>query len=359
MRSAEVKSQTGPLVAPFPYFGGKRRAAGLVWPRFGTVANYVEPFCGSLAVLLGAPSGHRSETVNDANGLIVNFWRAVQSAPDEVAKWADWPVTEIDLESRHGWLMNRAERLRQFLEDPDYFDPKIAGWWVWGACCWIGSGWCTGQGPWVSNGVEFYNRREFAASWPIGIKRALPHVGNAGMGIHRQVDGAGCHERHQYIVAWLRLLCDRVRHVRVLCGDWSRAVKPAVTVRHGMTAVFLDPPYGADNIAKGLYAQGGNVTADVRAWCAEHGKDPLLRIALCGYEGEYDLPGWTVVVSRATTGGGYGNTSQNANHQRERIWFSPHCVMDSTGPFVSSTGKIDGRKRPKSKGIAHDAQKRT
>lgn len=30
------------LQAPFPYFGGKHRAAPLVWERFGDVANYVE-----------------------------------------------------------------------------------------------------------------------------------------------------------------------------------------------------------------------------------------------------------------------------------------------------------------------------
>jgi hypothetical protein len=32
--------------------------------------------------------------------------------------------------------------------DPDYFDAKIAGWWCWGACAWIGTGWCSGEGPW-------------------------------------------------------------------------------------------------------------------------------------------------------------------------------------------------------------------
>ena len=40
------------LKAPFPWFGGKSKVAGLVWERFGDVANYVEPFAGSLAVLL-------------------------------------------------------------------------------------------------------------------------------------------------------------------------------------------------------------------------------------------------------------------------------------------------------------------
>src|SRR5689334_19180994 len=43
------------LKAPFPWFGGKSRVASLVWERFGEVRNYVEPFAGSLAVLLGRP----------------------------------------------------------------------------------------------------------------------------------------------------------------------------------------------------------------------------------------------------------------------------------------------------------------
>jgi hypothetical protein len=62
------------LAAPFPWFGGKRRVAGDVWARFGDVDNYVEPFAGSLAMLLGRPAGHRGriETVNDLDGFVSN-----------------------------------------------------------------------------------------------------------------------------------------------------------------------------------------------------------------------------------------------------------------------------------------------
>lgn len=35
------------LVAPFPYFGGKRRAAPIIWRELGDPAGYVEPFAGS------------------------------------------------------------------------------------------------------------------------------------------------------------------------------------------------------------------------------------------------------------------------------------------------------------------------
>jgi site-specific DNA-adenine methylase len=37
---------------PFPWFGGKSPVASRVWMALGDVANYVEPFCGSCAVLM-------------------------------------------------------------------------------------------------------------------------------------------------------------------------------------------------------------------------------------------------------------------------------------------------------------------
>lgn len=41
------------LKAPFPYFGGKASVAGPVWARLGSdCRSYVEPFCGSMAMLL-------------------------------------------------------------------------------------------------------------------------------------------------------------------------------------------------------------------------------------------------------------------------------------------------------------------
>jgi len=63
------------LKAPFPWFGGKSRAASLVWQRFGEVRNYVEPFAGSLAVLLGNPAPGCIETVNDKDCYLANFLR--------------------------------------------------------------------------------------------------------------------------------------------------------------------------------------------------------------------------------------------------------------------------------------------
>jgi len=307
------------LKAPFPYFGGKSRAASAVWAALGDVKNYVEPFAGSAAMLLGATDGKRIETINDFDGFITNFWRSIAHDPQAVAHHADWPVNESDLFARHSWLVRQRDGMTDRLHaDPEWYDTKIAGWWVWGVCAWIGSGWCSGKGPWIHDGERLIDRRK------------LPHLGDAGQGINRN---SGAMVRRDFIFDWFERLHARLRDVRVTCGDWRRVVKDSVTTRHGLTGVFLDPPY-----AKGAmdYGNGGmslGIADDVRAWCAENGNNPLLRIVLCGHAGEHDTlqaHGWKTRSWKARKG--YALTAEaRANAASETLWCSPHCVMPHGG----------------------------
>jgi hypothetical protein len=101
-------------------------------------------------------------------------------------------------------------------------------------------------------------------------------------------------------------------------------------VKLGLTAVFLDPPYSAEAGRDGaLYScESINVAHDVREWAIDRGDDPMMRIALCGYEGEHAMPsGWASVAWK--TRGGYGSQGDGRareNCRRERVWFSPHCL---------------------------------
>ncbi|KKK96707.1 hypothetical protein LCGC14_2660040, partial [marine sediment metagenome] len=111
-------------------------------------------------------------------------------------------------------------------------------------------------------------------------------------------------------------------------GGWSRVVTPSVTWKIGPTAVLLDPPYSHD-IGRDplIYAHdSAEVARDAAAWAFENGDNELLRIALCGYEGEHAAPaGWTCVAWKAS--GGYRNNGTGReNSKRERIWFSPSCL---------------------------------
>ena len=310
------------IQAPFPWFGGKSRAADLIWQRLGNCGNYVEPFAGSLATLLARPHAPGIETVNDLDGFIANFWRAAAQQPDEVACQCDWPVNECDLHARHLWLLAQRDELVDRLQgDPDFCDAKIAGWWVWGISSWIGGGWCSGKGPWVEQGGKMVDSRQLPhLSASQGVNRKLPHIGDAGTGVHRE----------SVLTDYFAKLARRLRHVRVCCGDWSRVLGDSPTVKLApVTAIVLDPPYDTEaNRQADIYthdAQG--ISAAVREWALEHGDDPRLRIVLCGYEGEHDMPGWSEVPWKAK--GGYGSQGDGQgrdNAARERLWFSPHCL---------------------------------
>ncbi len=139
------------LKAPFPWFGGKSRVVTLVWQRLGRVTNYIEPFAGSIVMLLQAPEPARVETVNDLDCYVSNFWRATAWDKCAVVDALDWPINEADLHARHRWLVHSDEARafrKRITTDPTYFDARIAGWWCWGLCLWIGGGWCTwSDGP--------------------------------------------------------------------------------------------------------------------------------------------------------------------------------------------------------------------
>jgi hypothetical protein len=391
------------LKAPFPWFGGKSRVADLVWDRFGDVPNYVEPFFGSGAVMLARPTDARTETINDIDCFVANFWRAVQANPALVALWADWPVNEADLHARHLWLVTREEFQARMKADPEYYDPKVAGWWVWGISCWIGSGWCS-RPEWkgringaraerginsqdarrpslTENGVHTRQKRPrlsgwaesgvHAAPWPGGkahnsdpdTEGRRPHLGRdqgvtrnprlsgqqiwekrpelkrGGRGAvkHQLPDlggdsgatGRGVHaSARSGLEDWMFALADRLRRVRVCCGDWKRILGRSPTECIGITGVFLDPPYSADRDS--VYSSDSREVAhDVREWAIENGANPSLRIALCGYTGEHAMPAdWSVMAWKAN--GGHANASNSrgrANAVKERIWFSPHCLQ--------------------------------
>lgn len=314
--------------APFPWFGGKRKVAPMVWERLGNVEHYSEPFFGSGAVLLGRPHQPRTETVNDKDHFICNFWRAVRAEPEEVAKWADNPANEDDLTARHIWLVKYGmpELERRIPADPDYYNAKIAGWWVWGLCCWIGSGWCNGNGCWTEeNGeiVKMGNAGQGVNRAGQGVKRKLVSLGNAGKGMNRP---------SAELIAWMSALSERLRGVRVCCGNWERIVTPGA-LSHGSTVgIFLDPPYSRELRYDEIYNHDDdNLQSRVLQWCIKNYENPRYRIALCGYEGEYNVlegMGWDKYEWKAGRSYGNGNkiTANAENRAKERIWFSPYCL---------------------------------
>jgi len=341
------------LKAPFVWFGGKRRVADAVWRALGDVDNYVEPFAGSLACLLERPKSHnrRVETCNDADAYLCNVWRAIQAAPHEVARHCDWPVNETDLFARHLWLVNEGvARIAALERDPDYYDPKVAGWWLWGINAWIGSGWCSGDGPWKrdADGAGVNRKLPHLGDGGRGVHRQLPHLGNQGQGVNQPDapdaftaggSGAPRNEWHNplpdlpAVYGYMQALSNRLRRVRVCYGDWSRVVTDGALDCGGTVGVFLDPPYLGDVRTRDLYrVDDHSIAHDVRQWCLDHGDDPRLRIVLAGYTDEHEthMPDtWrrhrysaSVAYQTAENKGG----SNAENRHKECLWLSPACA---------------------------------
>lgn len=413
------------LKTPFPWFGGKARAAEIIWARFGDVPNYSEPFAGSLAVLLRRPHAPGNEIINDLDCYVANAWRAIQQAPEEVAAHCDWPVNEADLHARHRWLHGRAEFRLRMETDPDYFDVKIAAWWIWGLSCWIGDNFCrpkeqeSSPSLWKSKVVarQLTDRRRPHVTGGQVVARQVPHLtlgqvvarqvpcgtyqpqlggaespsdsataeslervgagrgpdgkldagpesaaphGREGRGpasgIPRQIPcitgtyGAETHRgeptgkgvakyQSEALREWFYAIADRLRFTKVCCGDWSRVVTKAATYGQGATAVLLDPPYSRDVRDPNIYANEVDGLSDrVREWALANAENPLLRIALCGYEGEHRMPStWECIPWKAA--GGYANRNTgNVNATLERIWFSPHCLRPELSLFNQAEG---------------------
>jgi len=280
---------------PFPWPGGKRAVAQAVVERLGGCDHWIEPFAGSLAVLLSTPP-HKFETVNDVDGLVINFWRATQADSTAVARWAAGPISELDLTARNNAIFEAVDGLANRLRDhPAYYDARLAGWWLYVRCTAIGfEG--LGHTRWSSRMPNLHNGRGMHADW--------------------------CEP------GYLDELAYRIAHMRICCGDWSRVVAATPLRLSRSTAVFLDPPYQSDSFDARVYASDPDpdLYGQVAGWAAEHGRDPNLRIALCGYAGSFSSPGWTEYAW--TRNGGFANTSKtsaNDERQLERIWFSPGC----------------------------------
>lgn len=201
------------LQAPFPYFGGKSSVAPEVWKRFGPdIKTYIEPFCGSMAMLLYRQEPVSNEVVNDIDGLLTNFWRAIRFDPEGVAALAEAPSSEIDLMARHNWVYTNKERIIRMQDDPSYYDVEAAAYWVY----------CRGTmaGP---RGIF---------SEEIGSR--IPKLGQP-QGIHAR-------KRRGQLKDLFGDLSKRLREVTIACGSWERVLTNAPTKLGGTpTAIFLDP----------------------------------------------------------------------------------------------------------------------
>lgn len=142
---------------PFTYFGGKTSIADRIAQLLPAHEHYVEPYAGSLAVLLAKPASDM-ETVNDLDGDLMTFWRVLRNDPEGLER-----VCALTPHSR-------AEHLEAYQRDTAPTDLERARR-VWvtltqgrGAHLWRGTGWryyqnARGSGASMPEYLEAYTAR--------------------------------------------------------------------------------------------------------------------------------------------------------------------------------------------------------
>ncbi len=87
---------------PLTYYEGKQRLAARIVALMPLHDVYLEPFAGGAAVLFAKPRAAR-ETLNDLDGRVVRFWRALRDRPEELAR-----AVALTPYSRREWETCRA-----------------------------------------------------------------------------------------------------------------------------------------------------------------------------------------------------------------------------------------------------------
>jgi hypothetical protein len=228
----------------------------------------------------------------------------------------------------------------------------MAGWWLWGVCVSIVP-FAAGTGPWTADNTGRLRKidRKVEGKSEQGVGGGIVNMANErGMLTPSTWESGLAAENGEYhphtmpeVIRWFQWLSARLRHVRILYGDWSRLVTDgasktlAVRSGSGPVGVFLDPPY-ADTADRwdGIYATDDlTVAHNVKKWCADNGADPDRRIVFACYELEHDQQlaelGWTEHQWH-TPGLGSSSGQLSGQQHRERLWASPHCLNPNTQP---------------------------
>jgi DNA adenine methylase len=101
------------MMPPVGYFGAKARIAPQIAALLPAHGHYVEPFAGSLTVLLAKAPSHM-ETVNDLDGDLITFWRVLRDRPADLeAACALTPHSRAEHQAAYQPADDELERARR------------------------------------------------------------------------------------------------------------------------------------------------------------------------------------------------------------------------------------------------------
>jgi DNA adenine methylase len=177
---------------PIAYFGGKSRLAPWIASLLPPHRVYVEPFCGSAAVLFAKPPSTH-EVINDRFGDLVCFMKVLRDRPDELemacrlTPYARDEYAAADLEAED---LDEIERSRRW---------------------------------WVRSSQSFAQTAAAGTGWSTSIKRGSNNARSAWNRIERFAAGAQ------------RLACVTIEN--------RDALDVIETYDDPLGAIYVDPPY--------------------------------------------------------------------------------------------------------------------
>lgn len=254
------------LVPPFPYFGGKMKIAEEIVSHFPEHDRYVEPFAGSLAVLLAKPPA-AYEVANDLDHRLIRFWRTLRERGDELERYC-----ALTPHSREEYIIAKSEgEVDDDLEDARrlwvLYAQSISG-------AYDGAGW-RAPGPTRKSPGQHFSR------------------------FHERFHG----------------LADRLRHVSLENSHYTSILSRYQNDERAL--LYVDPPYLADT-----RTTAKEYVVDMSSEEEHRGLLEMLlemqgAVALSGYHSDlYDemLAGWTPIT--------IGANSQNGGEREEVLWLN-------------------------------------
>lgn len=200
------------ISSPITWYGGKARLAKRIIAHFPPHQAYLEPFGGSMAVLLNK-TPCRTETYNDINGDLVNLFRVIR---DDASCQRLYKLLDLTLYSRGEFIQSKLDPAAYPSDDPV----------------------------------------EAARRFIVRTRQSFGGLGNQG-GAWSYVRYESENRKAATIMRWdrvrniLQSVHARVRDVQIEQCDWRKAIR---RYDHPETLIYADPPYIHETRGKNRYA---------------------------------------------------------------------------------------------------------
>ena len=249
---------------PFAYYGGKTTLAPKIAALLPEHDHYIEPFAGSLAVLL-AKEGATWETVNDLDDLLVNFWRVLRDRPQELAH-----VATLTPHSRTEYAKS--------CEDISLIDDDLER----ARLTWVR----------ITQGRKNSTRPGAASHWRYGQSASKGHSWPSYLSAY---------------AARMSAVADRMKNVSIENRDAIELVEEYG--QHAGNCLYVDPPYAAETRVSLSQYRLEAAGEDFHQRLAAALNDCSASVVLSGYASDAyaDLyPGWHSIEMKAppSLGGG-------------------------------------------------------